>query len=608
MKTAFFIGNIYFLLLVLSAKAQTNTSTDLQSKNILEEFVKELTLNPSNPLAIDNAFLVQLAGQVNDPNASSLLLTYSKNLSLDEDLSFRQVYYDLYRTLGSSPSFYSNPQYDRTYMKLDFMFDQYDNLLNELNVIGTSKYDAGMFVNNPEIISSLTNITGKYEAAMGIALGAEMILVITEAIQERQQFKRDYIELAKLSSKTVYLEKDPTLSKALIDACLLRRSVPNHRHNNLVTPIYRYDFKSGASLRVENGMLVYRNLTRGINMNVLRVERKHDLKFHSRPGFSTIQGGKEYLTTILISPDEKYFYVNNSEDDLFHSLADKNSKYEAQRGAGYVFNAETGKKIHTNSSFFRPKEGNERAFFKDSLLYYMDAYNNMAIIYDVQKNGYKGHVKLYRHKSADIPIFSTEGNNNYLFHCLEKDGKYLIHQNRNGILMLNILVNDKKGFAHAEYLKNEIIIITSNESGDLYFIDNKGFLRYLAASSYSLDENFVNKVRLAPTIGELSDTDKSKDVNIISNHGNYYDRNVHSMPQLSITMDSKYLVFLYDNFLQVFDVSKGYLSKTFHLEYKSYNSFFSRENNEWVINILGVNTFGFSLHKKYALSKLMVER
>jgi hypothetical protein len=155
--------------------------------------------------------LSNLSNLVSDESTKNILQSYSTNLGVDKDLSYRQVYWDLAKVLDQNPSIASNNQYKNTSQGLNLMFDNYNILANKLKNDG-GKYELGSFVNDPSVINSLQNITGSYESAQALGLGVDLFASLTQAFAEGQKFKEDYKKLALLSSKNLYVETDANLN------------------------------------------------------------------------------------------------------------------------------------------------------------------------------------------------------------------------------------------------------------------------------------------------------------------------------------------------------------------------------------------------------------
>lgn len=330
-------------------------------ENAINTLAQNLALNPENPLKINNDFLSTISQLIDDKTLKSTLQSYSTNLGKDGDLSYRQVYWDLAKAFDQYPSIANNSRYQETRQGLGLMFENYDLLSNKLKSI-SGNYEFGAFINDPAIINSLTTITGSYENAQAIGMGVELAAIFTEAFTAGEKFKEDYMKLASLSTKNAYAETDINLTSALIDSYVGIEAF------QVITPMYRYDFNNGASLRVENGILKYFNSKKGIVKNLMVVDKRHDGSFYK---VKDIRGVA--FSTILVSPDEKaaYLFVNPK------AISDVKCETCLEK-SGYSIDTDNGEIIYSGNGSIFYQSGQNNIQFTD---------DNIPIVYTVAAGG-----------------------------------------------------------------------------------------------------------------------------------------------------------------------------------------------------------------------------
>ncbi len=200
-----------------NTNAANNAQKLQQTEEVLNTLLKQLETNATNPLNIDTKFLNDFSGLLPEGSLKNTLQSYGSNLGTDEDLSYRQIYWDVSTAFDKNPSIASNSQFEATSRGLNLLFDNYNLISNKLKNDG-NKHEFGSFINDPSIVSSLSNVTGSYETAQAAALGIDLVVGFTEALAEEKKYKEDYKKLAKLSTENLYAETDMNLNGALIDA------------------------------------------------------------------------------------------------------------------------------------------------------------------------------------------------------------------------------------------------------------------------------------------------------------------------------------------------------------------------------------------------------
>lgn len=625
-----FIVNGSFAQLMNSSVTKTE---DLQKS--VDLLIQNLQLNSDNPLQLDNSFLSNLSQQITDPSLKNLLESYSSNLGTDGDLSYRQIYWDVSNAFKQNPILSQDNQFLQTVQGLDVMFNNYTSLSDAMQSSG-GNLDFGMFVTDPDMISSLSNITGSYESAQALGLGIQFLASLAKEIQANQKYKEDYSKLARLSSTNVYVEKDINLNGAFIDGYVGVESF------QVLTPMYRYDFDNGASIRVEKGILKYFNLKKGIVKDLLVVDERHDGQFYQ---YSDLRMG--YYAAINVSPDESVFYLFVN-DKPFSDIKCKT----CLKKTGYTINSETGEIIFTQPSWRIAPWGstalNQIHFNKNNvpLVYSFSAWGNnfytsgMPFTSEEQfgnnigVSSFLDNRKSFKINNETLPferapqmnksIFDMYVNSHYLF---TKDSCTLslfwarnestlttgagmiqtttipINETTYVSSMVQTAKNDKA--FNADGLVNELTGIAMSKNGDLFVTGRNGSIGTLNASEYKLDDPmFASKVRkvMDKKVFETYDFNASKEY--VTGHGNIATQSHTLYPSLKLTPDDKYLIYILKDNFYLIDPKNLTKVKHYKLSCHPYNTFFTKESGGWVVNIMAFNEFKFPITKKYSLEKM----
>jgi uncharacterized protein YlbG (UPF0298 family) len=619
------VAVLTILLISKGVFAQQKSSTN--ADNVLNELAKELQQDPNNPLKIDQNFLNNLSQLVGDQRLKNTLLSYSNTLGTDKDLSYRQVYFDLSKILGINPDIAKANEFFNAANKLDLIFDNYSLLnakLKSLKSGSPSNVEFGSFINDPATLSSLTNITGSYEGAMAIGLGVELVTSIVEANAESHKIKEDYKKLAKVSNDVLYAEGDPSMNSALIDAYL---GVEAYQ---MITPMFRYDFDNGASLRVENGILKYINNKSGVTKNLLVVDKRHDGNYHK---YKEIRGG--FFSSLAVSPDEKYFYLyvntNPISDVQCKDCLDK---------SGYMISIENGEVKYADKGGFTPSAGGyvfnlyNARFDNESLIYPGLFANGIGGygFYSYSFNTPKGQKKI-------LHISGLDKNKNFLLNNTEKRFKddnaweeslfdhkvqfYYFYPKDEG--MVSLLWASKKNFEGdskvytssmlqvakgKDYLNpdgmvNELTGLAMKRNGDVVFVSKEGRIGKLSTADFKL-EDVTTKMRSAFGKRILGSYDFVQDKQFVSEHGQIVTSPFPNalLPTLKFTPDEKHLIYIQKDSLYVISPENLSAVKRFGLTVQPYGSFFTKEGGDWILNIQAWNDFRFPVVKKYSLAKL----
>ena len=619
-----------------ATKAVDKSQKLKQTEEVLNAILKQLETDPANPLSIDTKFLNDFSGMLPEGSLKNTLQSYGSNLGTDGNLSLRQIYWDVAAGFKQNPTLISNSKFSNTAQGLNIMLDNFTLLSNKLKSNG-AKYEFGAFMNDPQLINSLSNITGSYETAQALGNGIELISMFGADIAEAKKMKEDYKKLAKLSTDYLYIEKDLNLAGALIDACL---EIVGHQ---IVTPIYRYDFNNGASLRVENGILKYFNAAKDIIKNLMVVDKRHDGKFYK----SDDRGYQ--LSTILISPDEKVFYIYVNPD----AISDIKCK-DCLIKCGHTIDSENGEIIYKIDNKYCYNDApsawqilNDARFNKNNILitYPFAASGNLFWTYKnafTSKEKQSENMEGAKHKKFGIagagldktkkfiinnkerkfktpgefsiePLFDLPVKFHYVY---EKDSSFLNlfwggiaeYDKERTIYsssMLQVAKNEE--YYNADGMINELTGIAMSRSGDLYFANHNGYIGKMKGTDYKLnDPSLTSNMRKAMDKKIFASYNFIASKSYVSLQGLLRQDDTYSIyPAMKLTPDEKLLTYTVNDHLYI--VNPDDLSKVNHykLGCQPYNYFFTKENGDWVINLQSLNEFKFPVTKKYSIPNML---
>lgn len=605
----------------------TKSNTTGNDAQVINSLAKGIASNPNNPLQINNSFLNTLSGALPDGALKNALQSYGSNLGSDADISYRQIYQDVRSALEQNPSLSSsNPSYARTNSELSALFGNTAAITDALQQLD-KKGQLGNTQNNDLFQSSIsgtfggtTPSIGNFDAAMGLAG------MLTNAYNEDQIAKENYTKLALKSKEALYAEVDPSISMALIDANL------GIEGNKMITPIYRYDFNNGSSLRVESGILKFIDPKNSLSKNLALVERRNNGQYYG--GTNTGGWGN---TAVFVSENDSLFYVYVEKK----TNADVKCN-DCLKSGGYVIDATNGRIIFSSSKiglFPVVADLNNAKFdVKGNLLYYgfyahykafwnyekifkegekITSYYNLRyinnsnnfVINDVSK-------KFTDFVAFGEPIFSAKQIKYH--YAFEKDSStinlYWTHSSNETLVagdgtryassMLQIC-NAKKIY-NEDVMLNEVTGLAMSRNGDLYVAGRDGGLGKLAAADYALENQHLQaqlrgamKNKLFPVFDFVATPKyKAKNGNLDKN------RSYPVFPSLKFTPDEQWLVYTIKDKLYLVSPENFNIVHSYTLSFQPYGSFFSKENGQWTLNLMGVNEFMFPVVKKYSVARL----
>ena len=609
-----------------------------QSLNALNSILNGLQTNPENPLQIDKAFLSDFSDLLPEGNLKNTLQSYGTNLGVDADLSYRQVYWDMSGGFKQNPSIAGNSQFANVSQGLNLMFDNYNLIANKLKNNG-GKYELGSFINDPSIMNGLTSLTGSAETAQTLGASIELASIFVNAFTAGKEYKDEYKKLAALSIKNMYAEIDANLNGALIDAYV---GIENDQR---ITPMYRYDFENGASLRVENGILKYFNAKKAIIKNLMVVDKRHDGNYYKDKDLRGYQS-----STVAVSPDESVFYIFVNPKAISEVKCE-----DCLKKCGYSFETDNGEIIHTalgikygcescpsgwpghniifnkysiptqyglsaSLGFFHISGG---GFLSEKMMMDGKGQTMFSLLDKNKKFIINGKEKKFK-DNTDFSESIFRGAKSPFFYLFEKEDSYisLIWANslNEGLLAGDgtsysgsmVQVSKSKDFKKADYFNadamlNELTGLAMTKTGDMYFAGKNGTIGKLVAGDYKLDDqSLAGKMRSAMNKKVFTAYDFTANKKYVANHGqiNTPESRFPFYPKMKFTPDEKILVYTVTDNLYVILPDDLNNIKTYKLSCHPYDYYFTKESGDWVINLQSQDEFKFPITKKYSLAKL----
>ena len=616
-------------------KSSSTTGATPEDKDKLtaavNSLLQNLQSNPSNPLNVDKTMLLDIANKIPDGNLKSKLLEYSLNFGVDRDLSMRQVYWDLGKAFNVHSSLNSISKYSQTSKGLNILLNNPEQLFSSLknNLVN---YKPGAFLNDPYFISSLTSVTGSQAMAQGIGAGVELAAMYLAERKELKAFKENYPKMVEMSSLMIYPEVDNNLSKSLIDACVVKHPF------NMITPVYRYDFKNGASLRSENGVLYFINNARQIKKAITEIEPRNDGSFEKK----TIKGGSGFSSrlspnVIRFSTDETYFYLQTGKKEKQSTCIGC-----LMPGDDFIIDAETGEartikrlynfvgydNIHNVTFtkdtaqifyFAMPLSGMYKVNITDGKFMealnikmdkdkkmlinnksrkyadFMGAYNGMTMSHRQSYNFNRGTGAISLIWGAGLsptPLFSSEVDSTIYTSTVLQANSYIKGQSGKG------------RFESPDGMINELTGLVINKSGSLFFTTAKGTIGMISNENWDFDDPMLaDKIRKAGGSPLLST------YNFIVPNTKYLFNGTsafyYAMPALTLTPDEDYLTYILQDNLYIIDAKNLNNVKKLKLAITPFNHFYGKENGELTLYIQAFNEFKLPVTKKYSLTKLV---
>lgn len=586
------------LLLTISLSAQKKGDKINSGDKVLNDLITNIQQNPNNPLNVDSKSLMDVANKLPDGNLKSKLMYYSQNIGVDKDLSMRQVYYDMGEAFNRNNKIVSEAQFQNIGAGLNILLQKPEQLADKLKTITTS-YGNGMFLNDPSYRAELSSALGVPMMNKDMALGATLLVTAIAGMQEEKQYKLDYKKFADMAAIMVYSEVDRNLSKSLIDAGVFKSST------QMVTALYRYDFENGTTLSVENGILVLRNMFTGLNKKLIEVPSKDDGvvdNSNRQPIYIEVsQDDESFLLTTGKNPvaesklDKKEAYkinsltgeavshkylFNNSIYNNFNNI--RQSIFDSQKLHSYIFIPD-GNKIFSANVFFDGKSDFKKMDMPNGKTFLIKGEMRKALVMQSIAYGIENSDELLAMVWAygeDGAIFGPEDLTKYSSTYTYGDKL----ENKKG---------ENKG------LTNKLTGIISAKNGDFFFTTANGQIGKVQGPTQNFSdlENLLSKAKI---------TNFAKPYDFIVKENFVFNGGVYrtALPMLRLSKDEKWLVYTVDLKMYLIETADTSNIKEFDLASSPYDLFFTKENSDYVLNLMSANEFKMPIIKKYSFSKL----
>lgn len=591
------------LLVTLSLSAQKKTDNSKSGEKTLNELIANIQQNPNNPLNVDSQSLMDVANKLPDGSLKNKLISYSQNIGVDKDLSMRQVYYDIGVAFNKNNQIVSETQFQNMGAGLNLLLQNPEKVADKLKTV-VSSYGNGMFLNDPSYRAQLSSTLGVPMMNQDVAMGATLVVAALADIQQNKQYKLDYKKYYDMAAVMVYSEADRNLGKSLIDAGVLKATSDN------VTPLYKYDFENGSSLDVRNGILTLTNMFTGLSKKLVEVESKNE---------GVPESGDMHPIKVEVSPDEAYFVLTTGKKPDPESGLKKKE--------GYLINSLTGEAVtqkhlynvisYTNihqATITREKlhyygynpQGN-KLFSVDFLMDAKYVYKNVDM-----PNGDNFLIKNKMKKAALLQFtsFGVESNDELLSLVWAYGLDSSITLGPQDLTMYSSTylygdkVDNKKGTNKG--LSNKLTGIAATKNGDFFYTTANGQLGKVAGptQNYSNIDNLLSKAKVTNLARPYDFTVKNN--YIFDGRGGGF--GIAPLPIFVLSKDEKWLVYTVDSKMYLIETADTSNTKEFDLTAIPYNLFFTKENSDYVLNLMSFNEFKMPIIKKYSFSKLCTSK
>ncbi len=623
-------------------KTSSGSSND-QTTEILKTIVSQLETNPDNPLNIDSKFINDLSEVLPEGTLKSTLKSYAPLLGNDENLSYRQVYNDIGSALEQNPTLNQNNEFSKIQTGINIVFNN-SNLISDNFKNGAKDYKPGVFLTDPNFTYGLNQITGSYSKSAAIGLGVELIAAMSKSSASiassharenyviNDKFKNDYSKLAEISNNTIYTEIDTALNKALVDAMI------HFESNHMINSIYRFDFDNGAILKVENDILKFIYPKKNISKNICVVEKRHDNKYY-KDSFNPYKEMNREMA-IAIAPDEESFFIFTGKG----VLADSKCSDCLERKSGYRIDSNTGEiinEIHKKIFSINLETVRSMKYKKDQFTIWGanltdNSFGAIPISSRLYKKTYGFHEKDFYLKKVDGDYSYLDDNKQFIFNgtkvkmtknsCptyTDKNnynvietgdflvtlfiGNYRFEDNSPMYSSSLLQISNFNKFYNSDGMTNELTGIAKNNHGDFYFTNSLGQIGRISAEQFNPgDPDIASKIRNSFGVKIFQPYDFIAERKFISVHGNVMspDEIGTSFPCLKFTPDEKWLIYFANDNLSVINPNNLNETNNFRLTFQPTNSYFGKENGDYILYLQGYNDYKFYITKKYSIKKL----
>ncbi|WP_224994334.1 SHOCT domain-containing protein [Cesiribacter sp. SM1] len=479
-------------------------------------------------------------------------------------------------------------------------------------------------MNDPIFLQHIAQETGSNSTALAVGVGFDLAAAYLKDAEKLESFKKDYRNYVGVSNNMLYAEVDSRLGKALIDACIIRTNLSK------ITPIYRYDFASGATLRAENGTLRYTSADKRIVKDMLSIEQRNNGDNFDK----VINASKSpQPQEIIISPDEKWFVLNTGRIPKGGECNDCLSKSEvyivqAANGEAIKLDAMDMKDVSTETTSDLIMNTHLKA---DTLQYsFISTMRGSFYQWNYNMHTLKGRYQTFKY-NADAEFVFPEGtpdksddepmdydfNNNYTRYLnFEKDGQllYIWWANRKKGSQLywatqaEIVKPFDKGTKASEnpseVIQNKLTGLVLSRKGNLYFTTASGNIGTIDLKNTALDgNNFDEEISKAELPVGLQTFDFLTKDNFRFDASSYL--TYYNLPRLSLSPDEKHLLYTIGNNLYMIDIQHLTSPKKFIMSIEPFGVYFAKENGETTVYFQALNEFEMPVTKKYSFDRLV---
>jgi hypothetical protein len=471
-----------------------------------------------------------------------------------------------------------------------------------------------------------------FETAQAIGLGVDMANALINALaEEKEQYRREYRELAKLSNDLAGKEIDGKLQRALMGSFI------GVEPYNMLNPLYRYDFRNGASLRVE-GVMLKLFTALGTVKTLIPVEFPHNSSHYDLQAFDN-KAFQYRMNAVLISEKEDKFYIYTGKKAI-----NNHQQGLLDFSTGYVLHTLNGDEIATWSKLLSPSITTVTNSYMEEDRMVSDMCNTCYINFPHYRYFYNFSEKksltydgLYKHNSKVRYVVNnrtargTNWNVNREFECSPSispsnrafwksdvgicftwacEYSYTDGNTKGSFVPLydngsKLQIATRNEVINQDFMLNEIAGFTFNKNEDLYFVNWNGQLAMLRKGTYNLQSpSFTQELRSAYGPSQVAHYDGTSGRSISSVHGALVLERNSVKPLLNLSPDENWLVYVVHNNLHIISRDLSAV-KTYTLAFEPGIMHWAREQGVTTLLIQGLNGYCFPITKKYNFDMLV---
>lgn len=580
------------LALICSIAFGQTKNGNAADQTLVNNLLNNLKSDPTNPLKIDKQTLLSIANAIPEGSLKSKLLSYGANLGVDQNLSMRQIYWDVNSAFTSNSNLSSLSTFANTGKSLDLLLNNSQQLISSIKA-GSANYQPGMFMSDPYFISQLQQTTGvSANTAGAMSVGVELVMAFMEEKKRKKELKQNYPTYAEMSSQMIYPEVDQRLSKSLIDAYVGRYS------GATLTSLYRYDFANGASLHAEKGIMRFVYPAKNINIPLIAIENRNNGIYYDESNYNAPQ--------IMVSSDESRVLIYSGSE-----IKENNCDDCLKKNCLAVINTETGTVTHDNvQSSVQNETFNRLRVFGDTILNY--TYNNYEYYYNTTNWKYKrlDHKSSPKKKYKDTwaRTYGLYGNRLYWnkFSDFHIGLSWSVAYEQGVPYPSSIFDVEQHGqkYTNTDAMLDVLTGVAVSKNGILYYTAANG-----NAGKVDLNQTAPNNPALTSQMRSAFVSAGLEKYPFTYKNTFLFESTprtpLERMPYLTLTPDEKNLLYFVNNKMYLFDADKLEQPQSFTLTVEPHDIRFAKENGETTLILYATNEFKFPVAKKYSLTKLL---